>query len=196
MPTTVKTDPDALTAAIAATLRGARAQLGLSVSALAARSGVSRAMISRVERGGAQPTVVLLGRLAGALGMSLSELLARGEGGPRRLVRAADQTCWTDPGTGCIRRAVSPSPGGALELVEVELPAGAVAVHPAASSPLDRHQLWVLAGRLHVREGGVVHDLGVGDCLQLGPPEGCAYENRGRRPCRYLVALSRGLAVR
>lgn len=184
-------DPDDLTAAIAATLHSARGQLGLSVSALADRSGVSRAMISRIERGGAQPTAVLLGRLSGALGMSLSELLARAEGEPRRLVRAADQTRWTDPDTGYLRRAVSPAPGGPLELVEVELPAGAVVAYPAESYAFSHHQLWVLAGRLHFREGDVVHELGPGDCLQLGPPQDCAYENRTRRPCRYLVALAR-----
>ncbi|WP_295697672.1 helix-turn-helix domain-containing protein [Lapillicoccus sp.] len=182
---------DDLTSAIAATLHTARGQLGLSVSALADRSGVSRAMISRIERGGAQPTAVLLGRLSGALGMSLSELLARAEGEPRRLVRADDQIRWTDPETGYVRRAVSPAPGGPLELVEVVLPAGAVVAYPAESYAFNHHQLWVLAGRLHFREGDVVHELGPGDCLQLGAPQDCAYENRTGRPCRYLVALAR-----
>jgi transcriptional regulator with XRE-family HTH domain len=116
---------DPLSASIAATLHAARRARDLSVSALAERSGVSRAMIGKIERGEAQPTAALLGRLSGALGMTLSELVARAEGGDRRLRRAADQPTWTDPESGYRRRAVSPSSGGQLELVEVELPGGA-----------------------------------------------------------------------
>ncbi|MBA2473103.1 MAG: helix-turn-helix transcriptional regulator, partial [Pseudonocardiales bacterium] len=88
-------------------------------------------MIGKVERGEAQPTAALLGRLSGALGMTLSELVARAEGDDRRLVRAADQPTWTDPDTGYRRRAVSPASGGPLELVEVDLPAGTEVSYPA-----------------------------------------------------------------
>jgi hypothetical protein len=57
--------------------------------------------------------------------MTLSELVTRAEGGERRLARVAEQPTWTDPEIGYRRRAVSPVNGGPLELVEVELPAGA-----------------------------------------------------------------------
>src|SRR5437867_3173831 len=82
---------DTLTASLASALEAARKARGLSVSALADVAGVSRAMIAKVERGDAQPTAVLLARLANALGMTLSELVARAEDGGGRLVRAADQ---------------------------------------------------------------------------------------------------------
>src|SRR5262249_24544852 len=68
---------DRLATSIAETVHDARAARGLTVSALAERSGVSRAMIAKIERGDAQPTAVLLGRLSAALGMTLSELVAR-----------------------------------------------------------------------------------------------------------------------
>ena len=68
-----------LSASLAATVQSARVAQDLSVNALAERSGVSRAMIGKIERGEAQPTAVLLGRLSGALGMTLSELVARAE---------------------------------------------------------------------------------------------------------------------
>ncbi|MGH3783452.1 MAG: helix-turn-helix domain-containing protein, partial [Pseudonocardiaceae bacterium] len=67
---------DPLSASLAATLHAARLAGGLSASALAERSGVSRAIIGKVERGEAQPTAALLWRLSGALGMTLSELVA------------------------------------------------------------------------------------------------------------------------
>src|SRR4029453_4302535 len=60
---------------LAATVQAARVAQDLSVNALAERSGVSRAMIGKIERGEAQPTAVLLGRLSGALRKTLSYLV-------------------------------------------------------------------------------------------------------------------------
>src|SRR6266511_6247314 len=120
-----------LSASLAATLYAARLARELTASALAERSGVSRAMIGKIERGEAQPTAVLLGRLSGALGMTLSELVARAENTGDLLRRAADQPVWKDPATGYQRRAVSPVTDGPLELVEVDLPAGASVSYPA-----------------------------------------------------------------
>jgi transcriptional regulator with XRE-family HTH domain len=183
--------PEALTSSLATSLHEARRAIGLSVSALAERSGVSRAMIAKVERAEAQPTAVLLGRLSAALGMTLSELVARAEHEDQRLVRAADQPRWVDPQTGYERRAISPAPGGPLELIEIELPAGASVSYPAESYTFIHQQIWVLQGRLAFREGDVEHDLRPGDCLQLGAPAPCTFHNPGARSCRYLVALTR-----
>jgi transcriptional regulator with XRE-family HTH domain len=74
---------------------------GWSLTDLAQRSGVSRAMINKVERGEASPTASLLGRLSGAFGLTLSALLARTETTyAGRIVRAKDQLLWTDPASG------------------------------------------------------------------------------------------------
>lgn len=186
--------PDTLTTALAASLQAARLDRGLSVNALAELSGVSRAMIGKVERGQAQPTAALLGRLSGALGMTLSELVARAEEDDRRLVRAAEQPTWTDPDSGYRRRALSPRPGGPLELVEVELPAGAEVAFPAKTYSFVHQQIWVLAGRLNFHEGQTLHELRTGDCLQLGSPAPGTFHNPGGEPCRYLIALARRTA--
>ncbi|HLU57115.1 MAG TPA: helix-turn-helix domain-containing protein [Pseudonocardia sp.] len=180
-----------LTESLATALREARTSRGLSISALAERAGVSRAMITKVERGEAQPTAVLLARLAAALGMTLSELVARAEDGGGRLVRAADQPVWTDPATGYRRRTVSPAGGRPLELVEIELPAGAEVAYAADSYPDVHQQIWVLDGHLRLHEGDAVHELDTGDCLQLGPPVARTYVNPTDRVCRYLIALTR-----
>jgi transcriptional regulator with XRE-family HTH domain len=180
-----------LTASLAAAVKAARAERRLSTAQLAEASGVSRAMIGKIERGDSQPTAALLARLAAALGLTLSELVARAEGDGGRLLRAADQPTWTDPETGYARRAVSPAAGRPLELIEVVLPAGAVVELPAASYELIHQQIWVLDGRLDFREGATLHELATGDCLQLGPPAPCAFINPGPEPVRYLVALTR-----
>src|SRR5262249_61830491 len=120
---------------------GARIKLeregrGWSLTDLAQRSGVSRAMINKVERGEASPTASLLGRLSGAFGLTLSVLLARTEvNRTGRLVRADDQPRWIDPATGYVRRQVAPAPGSdlPLDLVQVELPAGASGGFSAAA---------------------------------------------------------------
>jgi transcriptional regulator with XRE-family HTH domain len=186
------TDP--LSTALASTVLAARRARGLSGAALAELSGVSRAMISKIERGAAQPTAALLGRLSAALGMTLSELIARAEHDERRLIRAAEQPTWTDPDSGYRRTAVSPSAGRPLELIEVTLPAGAEVAYPAETYEFIHQQIWVLAGTLCFREGPADHVLDAGDCLQLGPPAPCVFRNTTDVPCRYLVALTRRYA--
>jgi transcriptional regulator with XRE-family HTH domain len=177
--------------ALAAAVLAAREAQGLSTSALAERSGVSRAMIAKIERAEAQPTAALLGRLSGALGLTLSELIARAEHAGSRLARAQEQPVWTDPESGYSRRAVSPAAGGPLELVEVTLPPGAEVPYAADTYAFIHQQLWVLDGILRFLEGAMEHLLAKGDCLQLGPPDDCVFINPGRADCRYLVALTR-----
>jgi transcriptional regulator with XRE-family HTH domain len=181
---------DPLSASLAATLQAARLGRELSVNALADRSGVSRAMIGKIERGEAQPTAALLGRLIGPLGLTMSELFTRVESPRDRLVRRGDQPLWTDPETGYRRRAVSP-PDGHLQLVEVELPPGRSVSYPPDPFVLTHHQIWVLDGRLLFLEGDIGHDLATGDCLELGPPQACTYTNPGKTTVRYLVALAK-----
>ncbi|MEV4311211.1 XRE family transcriptional regulator [Actinocrispum sp. NPDC049592] len=180
---------DELTASLAETVRTARQDRDLSASQLAERSGVSRAMIGKIERGEAQPTAVLLGRLSAALGMSLSELVAKAEG--RRFVKAADQPLWTDPETGYRRRAISPSSGGPLELVEVEFPPKTEVAYPADAYAFKHQQIWLLEGHLTFHEGDLVHELDPGDCLHLGPPAPTKFVNSSDKPCRYVVAIAR-----
>jgi transcriptional regulator with XRE-family HTH domain len=161
----------------------------MTIAELAKRSGVSRAMIAKVEREQAQPTATLLGRLSGALGLSLSELVARAERGNVAIARAAEQSLWVDPATGYKRRALSPQPGGPLELVEVELPPGTAIGYPAAASLGAHQQVWLLEGELRVSEDGREHSLSAGDCLSLTPRS--AREYGTQRGCRYLVAIAR-----
>jgi len=164
---------------------------GWSLADLAARSGVSKAMISKVERSEASPTAALLGHLSGAFGLTLSTLLARAEGATSRLARAKAQAVWTDPATGFRRTAVSPDGPGAIELVRCELPPGASIAYPASAFAFTHQQIWMLKGTLHFIEGAEIHELRDGDCLQLGSPANCRFENRQRKTCEYLVAVAR-----
>lgn len=179
---------------LAERIRAEREARGWSLEELATRSTVSRAMISKIERGESSPTAALLGKLSGALGLSLSRLLARAEAAAAgRLSRAADQSLWRDPATGFQRRALTPAGSAGtspLELIEAELPPGAEIAYPAAAYAfIQDQQMVVLAGSLRFRQGEEVHDLAAGDCLRLGPPADCVFSNPGKISCRYLVAL-------
>nr|WP_314075819.1 XRE family transcriptional regulator [uncultured Roseococcus sp.] len=186
---------DPLQALLAGRIRLEREARGWSLAELAAASGVSRAMISKVERAEASPTAALLGRLSGALGLTVSALLARAEadGAAPRLARAGEQQVWTDPETGYVRRQLSP-PGANPELVHVEMPAGGRVAYPAASYALMQgHCVWLIAGQLIIREGATETVLRPGDCLafDVATPQDHEYENASDAPCRYLVSLAR-----
>ena len=185
---------DTLDARIGARIKIERQNRGWSLTDLAQRSGVSRAMINKVERGEASPTASLLGRLAGAFGLTLSMLLARTEADHiGRLIRAKEQSRWTDPETGYIRRQVAPAPGSAipLDVVQIELPVGATVSFPARNYASVRQLIWMSDGCLTFIEGEVVHTLSAGDCLELGPPTDCTFRNDQSVPCRYVVIVLR-----
>lgn len=185
---------DELDDRIAARLLAERTSRSWSLEELAERSGVSRAMISKVERGESSPTAAVLGRLSAAFGLTLSQLLARAEQGAARLLnREGEQERWRDPDTGFERRALTP-PGSTspLELVWGELPSKARVDYPASAFTfIEDQQIVVITGRLTFTQGAQVYQLRAGDCLRLGPPADCRFENPGGAPCRYVVAVLR-----
>jgi len=183
----VNTDPGS---PLAARVRRERNARNWPLEELARRSGVSRAMISKIEREECSPTATVLGRLSGAFGITISALLAGAEEESRRLLRSRDQQVWTDPKTGYLRRSISPGTGAPLQLVEVHLPPRAKVAYPASAYTFIHQQIWILSGRLIFHEGSVAHQLLRGDCLQLGPPVPCVFENPSESAaCRYLVAI-------
>ncbi|MBD9527594.1 helix-turn-helix transcriptional regulator [Paracoccus sp. PAR01] len=176
---------------IGARIRAEREVRGWSLTDLAARASVSRAMIHKVERGDSSPTANLLGKLSGAFGLSMSTLLARAEAAGGSLLRKDDQPIWTDPETGYLRRQVSPRSDLPVELVQISLPAGQEVPMPASAYTFIRQLIWVLKGDLVFVEGPLRHELHQGDCLQLGPPSDCIFRNEGDRDCVYAVTILR-----
>jgi transcriptional regulator with XRE-family HTH domain len=181
-------------AALASRLRMEREVRNWTLSDLAARSGVSRAMLSKIERREASPTAALLGRLSAAFGLTLSQLFARVEDAGQ-LARASEQPTWRDPESGFLRRSLTPPGPAPLELVWGELPPGAEISYPvAAYSFLADQQLVVIDGGLTIRQGSVTFELGAGDCLRFGPPREVTFQNPGVQQCRYVVAVLRMLS--
>ncbi|MBI5257217.1 MAG: helix-turn-helix transcriptional regulator [Burkholderiales bacterium] len=176
---------------IAERLLALRQSQGLSLAALAERSGVSKAMISRIERAQASATAALLGRLAAGLGVPLVHLLADAPAAPQRLRRRAEQPVWRDPALGYRRRQVSePDATTGLQLVELQLPRAAEVHYPPWQGRPYRQRLWLLAGALRIDYGEEHFELAEGDCLDFGVDRPLCFRALGRTGCRYLLVIS------
>ncbi|MGA1856631.1 XRE family transcriptional regulator [Azospirillum sp. 11R-A] len=178
---------------LAVRLRALRADRSLTLDGLAERSGVSRSMISLVERGQSSPTASVLERLAAGLGVTLATLFAEAERADADpVVRRADQIAWTDPATGYRRRNLSP-PGypSPIELVEVELPPGArVSYDSSARAAIVEQQIHLLDGTIELSVDEVTHRLSTGDCLAMRLDRPTGFHNPTDRTARYIVALT------
>ncbi len=162
-----------------------------SLTQLAERAGVSKAAISKIERAESSPTAAMLVRLASAFDLTLAGLLVRAEADAARLSRKREQPTWQDPATGYQRTQLFVHPAHPVELVRVELPPGQEVSMPASSYLRIRQVVHVLAGVLTLTEGPLTHTLHAGDCLGFGVPADTRFANTGKRPCTYLVAVSR-----
>ena len=181
---------------IAERVRELRAAQRLSLDALARQSGVSRSMISLIERGESSPTAVVLEKLAAGLGILLASLFdspasaRRGPGGP--LARRADQPQWRDPASGYRRRNISP-PGEPqpMQIVEVHFPPGArVAFETGGRGGRVHQQVWLLNGAMDITLGAKRHRLREGDCLAMQLDRPTMFHNPTRKPARYCVVIA------
>lgn len=164
----------------------------LTVTELAQRSGVSQAMISKVERGTSSPSATILSRLANAMNLTLSKLFAELEQHQNSLVLFAhEQQHWTDEHSGITRWSLSPA-GACPELIRVEIPAkGELTIPASANEHLSGQTLWMLSGSLDFRINHQTHHLRAGDSLALTFASECQLSNPdSEQGCSYIVAFS------
>jgi XRE family transcriptional regulator, regulator of sulfur utilization len=176
-------------AALAVRLREARRRCALSLDGLAAASGVSRSMISDVERGAKAPTVLVLARLASALGVTVSRLL--GDEQPDRViaVRKPDQPTIVDP-AGWQRQILSPNlPDVEFEFIRTVVPGNVVIGEFRPHAAGSREYVAVEAGELAVTLDGVEHRLSTGDALYYAGDCVHAFANPGDAECVYYTAM-------
>jgi transcriptional regulator with XRE-family HTH domain len=176
---------------IAARVRDLRAARGLTLETLAESCGVSRSMISLIERGESSPTAIVLEKLATGLGVTLAALFEAPAAPSDPVSRRADQPRWRDPESGYLRRNVSPSGfASPIQIVEVVFPPGArVAYETGARATLTHQQIWVLQGTIDVMFGDERFELRAGDCLALVLDRPVSYHNPTPRPARYAVVI-------
>ena len=146
-------------------LKQARRDKGLSLEAVATISGVSRSMVSQIERGTSSPTVATLWNLTQALGVDFAGLLDSGgqtEVGIEVVTASATPTIETQ-GSGCRIRILSPpEAAGEHEVYELIFEPGG-ALRSAPHGPGAREHLSVISGRVFVESGTAKQTLGAGD---------------------------------
>lgn len=181
-----------INARIASRVRALRTELGLTLDVLAAKCGVSRSMISLVERGESSPTAVVLEKIATGLGVPLATLFDDSSAPAGPVSRRGDRTPWRDPQSGYVRRNISPANfPSPIHIVEVILPAGARVAYETGTRDVGIHQqIWVQEGSVEVTHGNVTYRLSEDDCLAMQLNEPTAFRNRTRKPARYIVIIA------
>lgn len=169
-------------------VREERVRRGLTLEQLAAQADVSRAMISKIERGESSPTAVLLSRISDAMGLSLSALMSESRSLSPAMQRVQEQQHWVDPETGYVRRLISP-PGdnGDVDVVAIDLPPGKTVAFTATESLHSDDQVLLLEGQLMLRNGDTVYELRPGDCARISTRQEHSFGNTGEVIARYLV---------
>lgn len=172
-------------------LRRLRGERGLSLEALAQQSGVSRAMLGQIELGQSAPTINVLWKIARALDLPFSALIAapRPQGGTRLLPAARSKRLTSNDGTFSSRALFPFDEPRRVELYELELKHGAhedAEPHPAGT----RENLVVARGRVKIVIKGEAHTLETGDAILFEADVPHRYENVGAEDARMYLVMS------
>lgn len=148
---------------LAASLKSARKSKGLSLDAVAKLSGVSRSMVSQIERAESSPTVATLWNLTQALQVDFAGLLEGKTAPGIEVIRAEAAPSIGGRGLGVRIRILSPAEAaGEHEVYELSFMVGGELVSDP-HSPGCREHLTVLEGAVIVGSGEEEQRLGTGD---------------------------------
>ena len=176
---------------VGATLQALRQAQGLSLDELSRRAGVSKSMLSQIERNQANPTVAVVWRLANALRVELSELLG-GEkvSAPAIETVAAHATpSLSSPDSLCRLRILGPIDlAGQFEWYELGVAPGG-ALESAAHEPGSVEHLSILSGSLEVTALGGSQLLHVGETARYAVDGPHAIRNTGKKPAVGLLVV-------
>jgi transcriptional regulator with XRE-family HTH domain len=162
--------------------------LDLTVADLAERSGLSRAMLTQVELGQANPSLVTVDKLARALGVDFATLAGAADR-DQVAIRGPDEgvVVWTSPAGSSGRLRIAGSRRGGQELWEWTL-------HPGdrhmsdPDPPGSEELLLVLSGELTLEVDGDDYRVSTGSCARLGTDTRYTYRNDGTQPVRFVRA--------
>jgi len=173
--------PEAVHARLGTRVKELRAERKWSLEAMAAASGVSRSMLSQIERDQANPTLAVTLRIARAFGLSLGEMLELPEASSAvAVIRAGDSAYHYRSDKDCQIRTLSPLHlEKDVEFYEVRLrPGGALSSAPHFEGT--REFLTVQAGSVRVSSGSDTEDLGPGDSAHYRADVTHSITNNGR----------------
>ena len=171
-------------------VRALRSERGLTLDGLAGRSGVSRAMISKLERGEKNPTLVVAAKVAEGLGVSLSQLVGVEERREVVVVRRERRMVMRDPESGYERQLLSPSFGGrGIEFIRDVVPAGSTSGEFPPHRRGVTEYLVVERGRLRALLGTDEYFLERGDALYFEADVPHRFDSAGGGGCSYYLVI-------
>lgn len=172
-------------------VRGLRRERGWTLERLAERSGVSRAMISKLERGEKNPTLVVAAKVAEGLGVSLSRLVGLEERREVVLVPRERRMIMRDPVTGFERQLLSPSFGG-LEFIRNVVPGGSTSGEVPPHRRGVNEYVVVEKGSLRAVLGSEEYVLEEGDAMYFEADVAHRFDNAGEEECSYYLVVDPG----
>ncbi|MEU1980875.1 XRE family transcriptional regulator [Nocardia sp. NPDC019395] len=177
-------------------IRAIRIDRDMTVQHLADLSGVSRRLLTQIEHGQANPSLVAVTRIARSLGTEFTELI--GEAGPtehavERIPAERYSLVWTTPAGSSAHLLVSTPGVRTADLWTWTLAPGDV--YNGLPDPPGSFELFhITSGRLSVAADGVEVTMTAGESARLRSDRPYSYRNSGTEPVVFLrtVALASG----
>ncbi|MGZ4134100.1 MAG: helix-turn-helix domain-containing protein [Tumebacillaceae bacterium] len=167
-----------------------RADKKLTLQELSKRSGVSRSMLSKIEREEKNPTIQIAAQVAEGLGMTLTQLLEEQQKCEATLIKKGQRMIFRDEHSGLERVLLSPSfPSTGVELILNILPPGKTSGKMPPQLNGVKKYVTVAKGKLQVFLGERSFMLDEGDSLSFDATQMHHYQNIGQHPCHYYVVI-------
>ncbi|MBT3305028.1 MAG: helix-turn-helix transcriptional regulator [Alphaproteobacteria bacterium] len=167
-----------------------RKELKLTLQQLADKSGVSRAAISKIERAESGASTPVLGKLAEALELSISQLIGGTDRTSVQCIPAAQQPVFREDISGFERQSLSPLYlGRGIDFVLNRLPPRAKTGPFPSHRPGVEEHLYVTKGRLKVTLEDEEFILETGDFLFYQADRSHLFENLTGRVCEYFIVI-------
>lgn len=174
-------------------VRELRRMKGLTLNELAESSGVSRAMISKVERGEKNPTLVVAAGISEGLGVTLSQLVGIDERREVILMPHDRRMVMRDPETGFERQLLSPTFGNrGVEFIRNVIPEGSTSGEFPPHKRGVQEYIVVERGRLEAILDGEKHVLEEGDAVYFEADITHRFDNVGVDECSYYLVIDSG----
>lgn len=171
-------------------VKKARSEMQLTLQELSERSGVSRSMLSKIEREEKNPTIQIACQVAEGLGLTLSQLLDEPEEREVMLIPKSQRLIFRDEQSGFERQLLSPSfPARGVEFIyNIIPPAQTSGVFPPHTKGVKEY-VSVAQGKLEVTIGERLFVLEAGDSLYYDANITHQFVNVGDEPCAYYLVI-------
>jgi len=171
-------------------IRTFRTQQQLTLAELSSRTGISRAMLSEIERNSKSPTLRTLTQLAGGLGMTISQMLGEQPLSEIRIFRESELEKYRDPESRVEYQVLSPGwEDRGVGIMRFQIPTGHSTGRLAPHPPGTGEHLYVLSGQLDGTVGEATFQLGPGDAVTYTPDVPHEFRATGETDCSFVLTV-------